>query len=134
MNKICTSLEQSQKLIELGIDIKTADMYYSFDYNIEEYDEDAQIIPKSELGQHFSLFPEDVAAWSLTALLELLPYEIVLDEDESLIIGIYKEDLQYYINYDNTYNGEVNYETSLYDNLVDACYEMIIRLNELKML
>ena len=45
MNKICTSVEQSKKLIELGIDIKTADMYYSYDYNIEEYDDDVQIIP-----------------------------------------------------------------------------------------
>ena len=28
MNNICTSVEQSQKLIELGIDVNTADMYY----------------------------------------------------------------------------------------------------------
>lgn len=28
MNKICTSIEQSRKLIELGIDINTADMIY----------------------------------------------------------------------------------------------------------
>lgn len=28
MNKICTSIEQSQKLIEIGIDTNTADMYY----------------------------------------------------------------------------------------------------------
>lgn len=27
-NKICTSLEQSQKLIELGIDVNTADMFW----------------------------------------------------------------------------------------------------------
>ena len=76
MNKICTSLEQSKKLIELGINISTADMYYSYDYNINEYEDDAQIIPQSELGQHFSLFPEDIPAWSLTALLNLLkPYD-----------------------------------------------------------
>lgn len=29
MNKICTSFKQSKKLIELGIDINTADMHYS---------------------------------------------------------------------------------------------------------
>lgn len=28
MNKICTNLEQSKKLIELGIDVNTADMCY----------------------------------------------------------------------------------------------------------
>lgn len=26
--KICTSIEQSKKLVELGIDINTADMYW----------------------------------------------------------------------------------------------------------
>ena len=30
MNKICTSLEQSKKLIELGIDVNTADMRYGY--------------------------------------------------------------------------------------------------------
>lgn len=69
---MCTNVKQSKKLIELGIDVNTADMYYSFDYNIEEYEEDAQIIPQSELGQHFSLFPEDIPAWSFTALLNVL--------------------------------------------------------------
>ena len=28
MGKICASQEQSKKLIELGVDVNTADMYY----------------------------------------------------------------------------------------------------------
>lgn len=28
MNKICTNIEQSKKLIELGIDVNTADMFW----------------------------------------------------------------------------------------------------------
>lgn len=28
MGKICTTIEQSKKLIELGIDTETADMFY----------------------------------------------------------------------------------------------------------
>lgn len=28
MKKICTTKEQSQKLIELGLDVNTADMWY----------------------------------------------------------------------------------------------------------
>jgi hypothetical protein len=28
MNKICTSIEQSKKLIELGLDVNTADMFW----------------------------------------------------------------------------------------------------------
>jgi len=38
MNKICTDINQSKKLIELGIDVSTADMYWwptSLRYYIE---------------------------------------------------------------------------------------------------
>ena len=33
MNKICTDIEQSKKLIELGIDMNTADMCWELDRN-----------------------------------------------------------------------------------------------------
>lgn len=66
MNKICTSIEQSQKLIELGVDVKTADMCWSIDipdlptllaYPITDCDNWENKIP----------------AWSLTALMRLIP-------------------------------------------------------------
>ena len=123
MNKICTSLEQSKKLIELGINVNTADMYYSFDYNIKEYDEDAQIIPKSELGQHFSLFPEDVAAWSLTALFDILPKQF-----DEYVKTLYWFNGEYHCSYENE-NWESKYWTSA-DNLIDACFKMILKLRE----
>ena len=112
-NKICTSLEQSKKLLELGIDITTADMYYSFDYNIEEYEEDAQIIPQSELEQHFSLFPEDVPAWSLSALMELIP-NWTMDKTDKINLTC-----------NPYYHCEVCYE-----NPIDACVEMVCWLKE----
>ena len=111
MYNICTTIEQSKKLIELGIDRTTADMYYSFDYNIEEYDEDAQIIPKSELGQHFSLFPDDIPAWSLTALLGLIPRI-------EFSIYYHSEDSPYIVK----------------DNLINAAFEMVCWLLENKKL
>lgn len=52
MNKICTTIKQSKELIELGIDIFTSDRFYSRDR-----EDELPIIP----------------AWSLSALLELLP-------------------------------------------------------------
>lgn len=37
MNKICTSLEQSKKLVELGLDLNTADMCYRIvAYNLND--------------------------------------------------------------------------------------------------
>jgi len=89
---IATTIEQSKHLIERGVDINTADMYYSHDYNIDEYEDDAQIITQSELGQHFSLFPEDTPAWSLTALLDFIPdmelAKFTKDEKPWYFIGV----------------------------------------------
>lgn len=66
MNKISTSIRQSQKLIELGIDINTADMdYIPFANDPENYD----CVINLWNNEH-----EDdwIPAWSLTALLGLL--------------------------------------------------------------
>jgi hypothetical protein len=120
MNKICTSIEQSKKLIELGIDITTVDMYYLYDYNIKEYDDDTQIIPQSELEQHFSLFPEDIPAWSLSALLDLMPK--VNGHYPELCRG--KQTGQYYMWIEDTF------DTQTFNNPIDAAFEMIVWLKE----
>ena len=85
MNKICTSIEQSERLIELGLDVNTADMY-----NVPYFgsDECRYCISQPMTGPNCS------PAWSLTALFELMPngfmqkhngkYSIVLD---ALIFG-----------------------------------------------
>lgn len=55
MNKICTSIEQSQKLIDLGIDVSTADMcWQNNEFPIGFNDDDA------------------IPAWSLSALLDII--------------------------------------------------------------
>ena len=36
MNKICTSINQSKKLIELGVDINTADMIWTYDFTVND--------------------------------------------------------------------------------------------------
>ena len=77
MTKICTTLAQSKKLKEIGIDVNSCGMYYSFDYLLDEYEENAEIIPQSEKGEHFSLFPDDMPCWSLNALMDILPSEFV---------------------------------------------------------
>lgn len=61
MNKICTTIEQSKKLTELGLSRETSDMFYwcGTDLRIGGYkaqDKDT-----------------DIPAWSLSALLELMP-------------------------------------------------------------
>lgn len=81
MNKICTSIEQSKKLLELGIDRKTSDLYYwcGSDLRIGGY-----------RAQDEEL---DIPAWSLTALLELIPNWHMQTQDNGIgiLYGCKKE-------------------------------------------
>ncbi len=132
MNKICTTIEQSKKLMELGIDVNTADMYYGYDYNspIGGYEEDAQIIPQSESDQHFSLFPEDIPAWSLNVLLELMP------KDESKTIDLclggsngIEHTFDWFCTCDEN-DEPYDYKTFHTSSPIDCTFEMICWLKE----
>ena len=76
MNKICTSLEQSKKLIELGIDIDTADMcYINGNPNIGFLSEEYKMFGDNVLANYWP-------AWSLSALLDLMPKSICIKQSE----------------------------------------------------
>lgn len=79
MNKICTDIRQSKKLIESGIDINTADTHYMYrhweiDENTVGAQSDAGIGFSSSFyhgadnGKAYHYIP----AWSLTTLLNIL--------------------------------------------------------------
>ena len=102
MNKICTSQEQSQRIIELGFDRKSSDMFYWCG-------EDLRIGGYKAQSEEF-----DVSAWSLSALLELIPERI---PGTKLVI---KWDGSYYI------EGR----DCLCDNAIDAAFEMVCWLKE----
>lgn len=106
MNKICTSIEQSKKLTELGIDVNTADMYWWYSgkrYYIEAMDDG-----------DFNEKEGHIRAWSLSALLELIPPGNILLRDA--LSGKYK-----CIN---------TADSNLYDNPIDAAFEMVCWLKE----
>ena len=112
MNKICTTIEQSRKLVELGIDINTADMYWWY------FKKDSR--KRYFVGTMDDDFNEsdDVPAWSLSALLDILPYPSL----HSTFMG-WRCD---------SYNKE---GTSCIfgedaDNPVDTVFEMVVRLKE----
>lgn len=74
MNKICTTIEQSKKLIELGIDVNTADMHYSTWTILNE----GEYILSPNQGETIEELQEAygnqvIPAWSLSALLEFMP-------------------------------------------------------------
>lgn len=108
MNKICTDIPQSEKLIELGIDTNTADMYWwatSLRYYIEAMDDG-----------DFNEAEGHIHAWSLTALLELMPKSIISTPNPFS---------------DNYCCRNIEFDMEFYaDNPVDAAVEMICWLKE----
>lgn len=109
MNKICTSLEQSKKLIELGVDRKTSDMYYWCG-------EDLRIGGYKAQSEDF-----DVPAWSLSALIKILPNKIQF-EGNIHHLNIWKNRIAYL--------GPVTWDGQLSksfegDNLVDIIFEIM---------
>lgn len=78
MSKICTSIEQSKKFIELGIDVNTADMCISLFTIITNGSKEIKqvLIPLnySNVTEYPTPdFIERFPAWSLSALLDLMP-------------------------------------------------------------
>lgn len=98
MNKICTDIRQSKKLIELGIDVNTADMYYMYrhweiDENTIGSQSDAFIGFDLDFycGADNSKTYHYIPAWSLSALLDILAKETRnIDEDGHVVLSSYK--------------------------------------------
>ena len=127
MNKICTDINQSMKLIELGLDVNTSDMYYPNRTDIQY-----QGALPIGMKHGNSLLAQEIPAWSLSALLDLMPK--IHGERPKLDTGSIQTE-KYYVEYpyhESTKNDW--YSTKLCDSAVDACYEMIIKLNELNLL
>lgn len=121
MNKICTSIEQSQKLIELGIDRKSSNMYYwcGSDLRIGGYK------AQDEEG--------DIPAWSLSALLELIP-PYLGEFNDGIDFGFSKSMngkwySAHYIQLDNS--GLATFTKTVTGNTaIDAAFEMVVWLKE----
>lgn len=77
-SNIATTKEQSARLLQCGVDPETADMFYQTPITVSQkrQGEDMLLIKKSDA----TLFDTDTPAWSLSALLALLPKEIKVDE------------------------------------------------------
>ena len=121
MNIICTSIEQSKKLIELGIDVNSADMYWSMD------EIPFLAFPVNDIVTDWKYAEENgmLPAWSLAALLDIIPEGVT---EKYYAPNIQKENGIYTIAYGN------DNLLCIADNPVDACYEMILKLYELKLL
>lgn len=124
MNKICTDIEQSCRLLELGLDPNSSDMYYT-PYPNDEYWYDIPNVGMAtkEVNQ--------LSAWSLTALLNITPkyfskenHQFVQSYSYDHIDGCY-----HFIYRDYQHGGRSKYISKNKD-LFDAAFEMVCWLLE----
>ena len=115
MERICTTIEQSKKLIELGIDRKTSDLYYwcGSDLRIGGYKAQDEEL--------------DIPAWSLTALLSIIPKHI---GDSVFRMDMGETDIALW--FDDLSSGTVDefLPDITKENFVDAAFETICWLKE----
>lgn len=133
-----TDIEQSKKIAEI-LPIKSADMKWFIPSDNEgEFIEDASFI---KYESEYYLFEKItdwndtpyVPCWSLTALLDVLP--VSCDDGQhcfALINPNPNDKTEWLCAYEDC-KGDLIMECYA-DNSVDACYEMILKLHELKML
>lgn len=125
--KSYTDIEQSKKLAEI-LPLESADMYIIEASCVYEDSNEAAIITTLHLGKPIK---GSIPCWSLATLLGVLP--IITKGKENANPFIAKTpDNEYYVVY-ATLTKEVN-SSAIYDNPIDACYEMILKLHELNLL
>lgn len=119
MSNIATTITQSRKLIELGLDPNSADMYYPY-LGSGMYGDTPRIgFPIEHSGG------KDIPAWSLSALLEVMPnndyWEICLWQYKDQRWQCVFDDVEFS-------NGET--KAFIADTPIDAAYEMVCWLLE----
>ena len=106
-SQICTTKEQSECLLTLGLKKETADMFYAA-IHIGSEIIGYQVSPIYN-EYNFEIFSDDIPAWSLGRLIEMIDDECVIYLDKFTITG-------------NVFGVHNN----LFDNIID-CIEWLIK-------
>lgn len=136
--KSYTDIEQSKMLAEI-LPLESADMHYAT-WTIL----DGEFIVSPNQGSTIEDLQEEygnqiIPCWSLAALLSILPIVYTNNKKEvcgPLHIDITDSETPFVLWYVNPlHKGDiVELQTKEYDNLVDACVEMILKLKEKNLL
>ncbi len=133
-SSVCTSREQSERLLALGLKIETADCYHWQETDIygdgngkwhceilSEYNKDHSEYLYNVYGVDGSDEGFFIPAWSLHRLIEMMPKEIPCEEENGLGMYLGKR-------YAISYFGVLGYHTheNLYD-VVILCIEDVIK-------
>lgn len=115
-SQICTSREQSERLLGLGLKKETADMFY--DYCKDRIGYTWYLVPKpATLGDKRS-----IPAWSLHRLIEMMPKNIAIDGDTAYPLQTQKRsDGKWCVGYQGWYDCVGD----LYDSVI-WIYQLLI--------
>lgn len=129
--KYYTSIEQSKKLLELGLSPESADMHYILIGNIDSGNISCSDICPLEVGKPYNKLT--LSAWSLGALLEVMP-RIILNKCDIYGWDLYPVAKNFrlaYIKYGNVnapdYQEIVFHEVNE-KTLIEAVYSMVVWL------
>jgi hypothetical protein len=125
-----TTLEESQKLVEAGLPVETADMRYSFiGEHIKEATENDYLLHTGSVDKNSYTFKHKflVPCWSLGALMQLLPR--VVEQGYDLIINP-----QFYVIYINPFSKDVKFVCDMSSFLIENVKDAIIWLLKNKLI
>ena len=140
--KIATSIEQSKKLLELGLSPNTADLLYDIYINSITNEQEGMSLDfvsnwQSAWGNNkdkSDLFDDrTIPCWSLSALLDLMPKDRFIDIELSYG-GFSVDPLEYvekwFISFENEKDYELDIKTFSSEHPIDAVFEMVCWLLE----
>ena len=139
--KAYTDIEQSKKLAKI-LPLESADGFWQFhtewggyEDSWEGYEDYPSAVPYLEFTRYENEWKEekqDMPCWSLAALLDIIPQEIL---DGEYIINITGNDgwTLMYNHYELRNHSYFGLSTSA-DNLIDVCVKTILKLYELNLL
>ena len=119
-SQICTTKEQSEHLLALGLKKETADMFYAAIHigpEIVGY----QVLPIYN-EYNFEIFPDDIPAWSLHRLIEMMPLDVVPEGGFDNIFTLTKDPSGYSVEYDGF---SYYYKKNIYDTLIEGIEHLI---------
>jgi hypothetical protein len=124
-SQICTSREQSERLLALGLKKETADMVHFFSQSLAQ---DWTIVPLAENETARQIQDNEIPAWSLHRLIEMMPQSIY---HKSLACFLFIDQSRY-VQYRHSLYGasqtivEQFMNSNLWENLIN-CIEWLIK-------
>ena len=124
-SQICTTREQSERLLALGLKKETADMKYlgTSEYYGGVLTEGTSSLPIIIDSEDDDITEYDIPAWSLHRLIEMMPLDVVPEGGFDNIFTLKKG---YPSGYSVEYDGfSYYYNKNIYDTLIEGIEHLI---------